>query len=248
MQSPLERSREDPVFLSQPTPTLLLDEELTIKAASHSYLAMTERAAEELVEENVFDAFPRNDDPEGDSSARFLHSVEEVLRRRRAQQLSGIRHDVQQDGTPGCFTERRWSLVNAPVLVDDTAVGVLVRVEDLSWVPGAVERAMRDPDEAEVGGPPCAADRGAAVRALVEVLRAHRDMSEEVRHLRRALANRPGIELAKGVVMADRGCTADEAFEVLRQLSMHANVRLVDVAAAVVYHAQRGGRRHLDSA
>lgn len=243
MQSPLERSREDPVFLSQPAPTLLLDRDLTIKAASRSYLAMTGRAAEELVEENVFDAFPRNDDPEGDYSPQFVRSVEEVLRKRRPQQLSGIRHDVEQQDACGCFAERRWSLVNSPVLVDDAAVGVLVRVEDLSWVPDDLEQALRDPGPTEEP-----ADRDAAVRALLEVLRAHRDVSEEVENLRRALANRPGIDLAKGVVMADRGCSPDEAFEILRQMSMHANVRVVDVAAAVVYHARRTRRRHLDSA
>ncbi|MGN6130389.1 MAG: ANTAR domain-containing protein [Nocardioidaceae bacterium] len=248
MQSPLERSREDPVFLSQPTPTLLLDRDLRIKAASRSYLAMTARAAEELVEESVFDAFPRNADPEGDYSPRFLRSVEEVLRRRRSQQLAGIRHDVERQDAGGCFAERRWSLVNSPVLVDDAAVGVLVRVEDLSWVPKDLEQAVRTcadtaPETAQ--DPP---DRDAALRALLEVLRAHTNMAEEVEHLRRALANRPGIDLAKGIVMADRGCNPEEAFEILRQMSMHANVRVVDVAAAIVYHAQHPARRHLDSA
>lgn len=243
MPSPLERSRDDPVFLSQPTPTLLLDQDLTIKAASHSYLAMTERDAEELVEQNVLDAFARSDDPEGDSSPQFVRCVEEVLRRRRPQQLSGIRHDIEQEGGCGSFAERRWSLVNSPVLVDAAAVGVLVRVEDLSWVPDELEQAMRGPVPSP--DPP---DTDAVVRVLLEVLRAHQDLSEEVEHLRRALEHRPGIDLAKGVVMADRGCSADEAFEILRQMSMHANVRVVDVAAAVVYHARGGGRRHLDSA
>jgi AmiR/NasT family two-component response regulator len=38
--------------------------------------------------------------------------------------------------------------------------------------------------------------------------------------------------------MADRKCSPDEAFEVIKQLSMDTNVRVADVAAALVYQAQ----------
>ncbi len=250
MQSPLELSRQDPVFLSQPTPTFLLDRDLTIKAASRSYLAMAGREAEGLLEENVVDAFSRSDDPAGDYSPHFLESVEHVLRRRRPQQLSGIRHDVEREDGCGGFAERRWSLVNSPVLLDDAAVGVMVRVEDLGWLCEDLTKVMRCPDAGErtPGEERRSSEREAAVRTLLDALRANLELSEEVRQLQLALANRPGIELAKGVVMADRGCTADEAFETLRQLSMHSNVRLVDVATAVVYHATHRGERHLDSA
>ena len=47
------------------------------------------------------------------------------------------------------------------------------------------------------------------------------------------------IEQAKGILMADRRCTPDEAFGVLKQLSMDSNVRLADVAATIVHLAQK---------
>ena len=36
--------------------------------------------------------------------------------------------------------------------------------------------------------------------------------------------------------MADRRCGADEAFEAIKRLSNDTNVRIADVAAAVIYH------------
>lgn len=62
----------------------------------------------------------------------------------------------------------------------------------------------------------------------------------EVVNLRRALTSRAAIDQAKGIVMAERRCTPDEAFDVLRTLSQHANVRLADVALALVYRCQEG--------
>jgi response regulator NasT len=52
--------------------------------------------------------------------------------------------------------------------------------------------------------------------------------------MREAMASRAVIEQAKGVLMRDRACTANDAFEVLRELSQHSNRKLHAVAAAVV--------------
>lgn len=66
-------------------------------------------------------------------------------------------------------------------------------------------------------------------------------LTSEVMHLRRALSSRAAIEQAKGIVMADRRCSPDEAFDVLRNLSTDTNVRLAEVALALVYKAQDRG-------
>ena len=41
--------------------------------------------------------------------------------------------------------------------------------------------------------------------------------------------------------MAERGGTPEEAFALLRQMSSETNVRVADVAAALVYRAQQRG-------
>jgi GAF domain-containing protein len=56
-----------------------------------------------------------------------------------------------------------------------------------------------------------------------------------------AMRSRAVIEQAKGILMAQRQCTADEAFEFLTQASQRANKKLRDIAAAIVEHTAKGG-------
>jgi GAF domain-containing protein len=58
--------------------------------------------------------------------------------------------------------------------------------------------------------------------------------------LQAAMASRAVIEQAKGVLMGARGCSADEAFAVLVELSQTANRKLRDVAQAIVDETTTG--------
>jgi GAF domain-containing protein len=60
--------------------------------------------------------------------------------------------------------------------------------------------------------------------------------------LQEALANRETIGMAKGILMATRGCTPDEAFGLLRDQSQHENRKLRYVAEGLV-SAQQDSRR-----
>ena len=57
---------------------------------------------------------------------------------------------------------------------------------------------------------------------------------EEITQMRQAMASRAGIEQAKGVLMRDRHCTADEAFDLLRDMASRTSRKLRDVAQAVL--------------
>lgn len=57
--------------------------------------------------------------------------------------------------------------------------------------------------------------------------------------LETALASRAVIEQAKGVLMAGRGCSADEAFALLVELSQRSNRKLRDVAQGLVESVTR---------
>jgi hypothetical protein len=59
-------------------------------------------------------------------------------------------------------------------------------------------------------------------------------MSDELDAVRSALNERKVIERAKGLLMAHRQMTEDEAYKALRQMAMNQNRRLVDVAEAVL--------------
>ena len=58
--------------------------------------------------------------------------------------------------------------------------------------------------------------------------------TEFERHLEAAMRTRPVIEQAKGILTAYCRATPDEAFAELVRASQHHNVRLVEIAQAVV--------------
>ena len=63
---------------------------------------------------------------------------------------------------------------------------------------------------------------------------AYADTAEYAGQMREAMVGRAVIEQAKGVIMAQNRCGADEAFDVLRRASMGRNVKLRTVAEALV--------------
>jgi GAF domain-containing protein len=60
-------------------------------------------------------------------------------------------------------------------------------------------------------------------------------------HLARAMESRAVIEQAKGILMHEQGCDADEAFAILSRVSQRANVKLRDIATEMVERAARKG-------
>jgi GAF domain-containing protein len=58
-----------------------------------------------------------------------------------------------------------------------------------------------------------------------------------------AMEHRAVIEQAKGILIADRHCTPQEAFTILAKLSQDSNRKLRDVAAALVANAQKSCSR-----
>jgi AmiR/NasT family two-component response regulator len=61
----------------------------------------------------------------------------------------------------------------------------------------------------------------------------------QARQLEEAMASRAVIEQAKGLIMAQRRCTPDEAFQTLSRASQRSNRKLRDIATAIVTAAQR---------
>ncbi len=63
---------------------------------------------------------------------------------------------------------------------------------------------------------------------------AYSDAESTNANLLEALATRQLIGQAMGIVMASERCSSDDAFDVLRRVSQHANVKLRDIAAELV--------------
>lgn len=62
-------------------------------------------------------------------------------------------------------------------------------------------------------------------------------LHEEIAGLRRALASRPTIDMARGIVMATAACTPEDAWRMLVQVSQRSNTKLRDVARHIVESA-----------
>jgi hypothetical protein len=72
-----------------------------------------------------------------------------------------------------------------------------------------------------------------------EMLRRQDAYENELDLIRVALETRDLIGQAKGIIIASMGCSADEAFLLLKKQSQAENLKLYDVAANIVSTAQR---------
>jgi len=80
-----------------------------------------------------------------------------------------------------------------------------------------------------------------ALAAHVTVALGHAEsdwgMLEKNQNLQLALQSRGVIDQAKGIIMATSKCTAADAFQQLRNVSMSQNIKLADIAASLVASA-----------
>ncbi|MGA5899982.1 ANTAR domain-containing protein [Streptomyces venetus] len=94
-----------------------------------------------------------------------------------------------------------------------------------------------DPLRSEPAPDAAAPALGSSVVSLERAERLH-VLQEEVEQLRQAIASRPVIDQARGILMATHGCTSDEAWHILRETSQLSNTKLREVAAAVTTSAE----------
>ena len=118
------------------------------------------------------------------------------------------------------------SMVSLPMASDGKIVGAL---NVYSREPGRF--SAEDVSLGEL----MAAQAGVAMQVAASFFR-HRDLAAQ---MQQALKSRARIEQAKGVLMSGRGCTEDEAFQLLVQLSQTSNRKLREVAEALVASTQQ---------
>jgi AmiR/NasT family two-component response regulator len=103
-------------------------------------------------------------------------------------------------------------------------------------VAGADAPAMAFFDDPVV--PPATAYGHQLERSILEMLQEQSQrlqaMSDELDAVRAALNERKLVERAKGLLMAHRRLTEQEAHQMLRQTAMNQNRRIVDVAESVL--------------
>ena len=66
-------------------------------------------------------------------------------------------------------------------------------------------------------------------------------LRDTIRNLETAVEHRDVIGQAKGVIMATRRCSAEEAFALLIEQSQHTNRRVIDIATELAASQSQGG-------
>ncbi|RYF39790.1 MAG: ANTAR domain-containing protein, partial [Comamonadaceae bacterium] len=92
---------------------------------------------------------------------------------------------------------------------------------------------------AQLSAPPAASPYGPHIeRSILDMVQEQASrlqaMSDELETVRASLNERKVVERAKGLLMAHRKLTEEEAYKMLRQTAMNQNKRLSDVAQAVL--------------
>ena len=80
------------------------------------------------------------------------------------------------------------------------------------------------------------ARQAAATVANAEI---HDRMATLIVQLNDAMASRSVIDQARGILIANTGCSAEQAFDLLKQQSQHENIKLRDIPAQIVRNATR---------
>lgn len=120
------------------------------------------------------------------------------------------------------------SYLSAPLIMGEQFVGSLNLYSEKPHGFGDFDVALLRLYIAAASGAILNARRAADARRLIE-------------DLKRALQSRAVIDQARGVLMAQRGISADEAFEELSRESQNTNVKLREVAARLLDNARREG-------
>ncbi|PWI14769.1 protein phosphatase [Streptomyces sp. Act143] len=170
------------VFQALPGMVAVLTPELVYADANEEFVRMSGRTREQLVGRYLFEVFPDNpDDPAASGMRNLAASLSRVLATGERDTMAVQRYDVQSLEQPGCWEERYWSPVNAPVFGPDGKVALLVhRVEE-------VTEFIRDR-----GGPV-----GTRARALeAELYIRARELQEVNERLRKAHAREREVALA----------------------------------------------------
>ena len=233
--------RHDEEFRASVVPLLVLDRELVIRAVNPAHERVMGFSEATLVGRAVFDAYPANPTvPDGDDGQRSMEaSFERVLREERPHDLVVQRYDIPASNASGQFVSKTWLPVNAPVWAAGVVAGIVVRAEEV-WVPPEAEQVLRRFRDVLRDAQGTEDDTTQQViEAVVWGVRAFSDSAREASQLREALTTRATIDQAKGILMARQGIGPEEAFQTLVRLSNESNVRLTEVARALVYQVQQ---------
>lgn len=116
-------------FKCMPGAAALLSPDLVILDVSDGYVDAAGRDADDIVGQNILEAFPDNPHDPGDTGPRDLRaSLEAVLANGTPDFIDPTRYDVEDVGRPGKFEERYWTIANVPVQDTEGHITMIVHI------------------------------------------------------------------------------------------------------------------------
>ncbi|MFZ6761570.1 response regulator [Pseudoroseomonas sp. WGS1072] len=115
-----------------PHPYMVLDPELTLVWANRAYLSATGRSAADILNRNLFQAFPSGPHDAGGRAERQLRqSLGTVLESRTPHSIALIRYAIPREMPEGVvFEDRYWSATHTPVLDASGEVAFILQQTD----------------------------------------------------------------------------------------------------------------------
>jgi GAF domain-containing protein len=144
--------------------------------------------------------------------------------------------DREVVAVPDLSTEERWPEFTAAARERGVGSMLSIGLPVREQVIGALNMYARVPgafDDHSVEMAETFAGHAAVALANATLYASATSLAEQMAE---AMRSRAVIEQAKGILMAQRHCTPDDAFELLTQASQRANKKLRDIAAAIVEH------------
>ena len=147
--------------------------------------------------------------------------------------VEALRHGVDT-GVVDLRVEDRWPAWAevSSMLGFRAAAGIPAVLEPGQWL--ALNLYAPAPDGLAGGGVERARLFAQEIARTVPTALRITEQTQLAEHLQEALASRSTIDQALGVLMAQNRCTRDEAFGILRRASQHRNLKLREVAGAVI--------------
>ena len=104
----------------------------TILAVSDTYLSLTHKRREQLLEKGLFEVFPDNPgDVDANGVANLYASLRTADQTGRPHEMAIQRYDIRDEA--GLFVERHWRPINTPVMDDDgKVIALLHHVEEVT--------------------------------------------------------------------------------------------------------------------
>ena len=130
---------------SSPYAQIAFTFDLKILAANGLHCALTGRPADEIVGQELFEAFPPNPDaPDANAEAPLRASVQHVRATGAPDSMPPVVHDIESPSRKGQFERRYWKLTHSPLRdADGAMLGILQTSVDVTD-----ETVLRDAEAA----------------------------------------------------------------------------------------------------